>query len=262
MWNVIRAQLYQFKKDKISWGALLLALVMSGVLAFLYVDEYTSGSEMVAGMAFFYAMIGIIVMLIVVTGIMGKDFTDKTLNYEVLAGHTRGEVFLGRLIVAAVIGSLAGFLVMAVVPCVATLFLGWGDVMAWQGVVIRYGLVWVTLVSICVQLAFITILTKNPYITLLVGYLAGCGQLMIRTLGQEFPDLASAGESPLLSINHCMNLLTFDDWYTFFLDETEQIFYESAVDPQLIMTTIGTALVTIILLTVLGYVFFKHDDLN
>ena len=59
-----------------------------------------------------------------------------------------------------------------------------------------------------------------------------------------------------------MNLLTFDDWYTFFLDETEQIFYESAVDPQLIMTTIGTALVTIILLTVLGYVFFKHDDLN
>ena len=120
----------------------------------------------------------------------------------------------------------------------------------------------VTLVSICVQLAFVTILTKNPYITLLVGYLVGCGQMMIRTLGQEFPDLASVGESPLLSINHCMNLLTFDDWYTFFLDETEQIIYNSAVEPQLIVTTIGTCLVTIVLLTIFGYVFFKHDDLN
>ncbi|MBO5237986.1 MAG: ABC transporter permease subunit [Lachnospiraceae bacterium] len=262
MWNVIRAQLYQLKKDKISWGAIFLALAMSVILAFLYADEYKSGSEIVAGMAFFYAMIGMIVMLIVVTGIMGKDFTDKTLNYEILAGHTRGEVFLGRLLVAALVGSLVGFLVMVVVPCAATLFLGWGDVMAWQGVVIRYGLVWVTLVSICVQLAFVTILTKNPYITLLVGYLVGCGQMMIRTLGQEFPDLASVGESPLLSINHCMNLLTFDDWYTFFLDETEQIIYNSAVEPQLIVTTIGTCLVTIVLLTIFGYVFFKHDDLN
>ena len=46
------------------------------------------------------------------------------------------------------------------------------------------------------------------------------------------------------------------------LNGKEQMFYESAVTSEMVIGTIGVSLFAGILSLVLGYVYFKHDDLN
>lgn len=263
MWNVIKAQAYQLMRDKLAWGGFLFAILINGLLSILNIDEIESGSEFAIGMGSVSVLLGMMVLLIIVANVMAKDFTDKTLNYEILSGHSRWEVFFGRFLVAMVAGVMAGFFVLIFMPCVITMIFGWGDLMDLQGFVIRCGLVFVTMMSVVSQVAFVAVLTKNPYITVVVGYLFSCVQILLGALGHEFTELSAASETPLLSVGFCFNkLFVFDDWYTFFLNEQEQIFYESAVEPQLIIATIGTAVITLVALAVLSYVFFKHDDLN
>ena len=263
MWNVIRAQIYQLLRDKLAWGGFLISMVMSVVLSIFYADEYTSGSEYVAGMGMMTCMMGMIAVLIIVASVTGVDFTDKTLNYEILSGHTRAQVFFGRWIVAELAGIFACMTVMLAPVIVITFTKGWGDAMDLEGVVLRYSLVIVTLVSIVSQLVFVTIVTKNMYVTFLVGFVFGYAQAMLGMVVEMIPELTPVVESPMLSVNHCCtNLLNFEEWTTFFLNEKDQIVYNSAVSSELVIMTIATAVIGTIILVLLSYTYFKNDDLS
>ncbi|MCM1495916.1 MAG: ABC transporter permease [Bacteroides sp.] len=257
MWNVIRAQLYQLKRDKMVWGIFLFALVLNGIFSFTNMtdmDEELSGSLTVASMGSMYCMAGMIVILIVVANVMGKDFIDKTLNYEILSGHSRREVYFGRFITAVLIGPVISFLVIAAVPLVMTLIFGWGTTIELEGVLVRYALIFFTLVQIACELALITILTKNPYVTYLAGFILGYIQMMFFTVRTEFPDWFAERDFSMLSIWHCMDLLSFQDMTTFL--------YSSEVEASAIWLSIGISLILGGIIILAGYLYFRRDDLN
>lgn len=265
MWNVIRAQMYQLKRDKMVWGIFFFALILSGIFTFTNLVDFEgelSGSLVVANMGNMYCITGMIVILVTVANVVGKDFTDKTLNYEILSGHSRREVFFGRFIVAAIAGMVGSFLVMVLIPVVLTLVFGWGTTMNLQGVISRYALVFITLFRIVCELTFVTILTKNPYLTYLTGFVFAYIQFIVSMAKMEFPDWFANKNSVLFSVWHCLDLLNFQDWTTFLPDESGQILFQSAVEPPTVFLSIGTSLTAGVIIMILSYVFFRHSDLN
>ena len=260
MWNVARAQMYQLKKDFMAWGCSFLALLCTFIINLDSFEGKMTGSEVTTLMTEnMNIMAGMLAMMIIVANVMGKDFMDKTLNYEVMSGHTRKEVFFGRVIVATCAGVVCSFLVIIAVPVVLTAINGWGNTMELQGVLIRCLLLFITLFRIAWELAFLTTLTKNPYITYLVSYAFAMVQLFAVTAKMNYTDMEI---SPLLPVANCFNLFTFQDWATFFLDETDQIVYSSAVTPEMVLWAVIPSIVIGTGILLFSYVFFKHDDLN
>ena len=235
MWNVMKAQMYQLKKDVLAFSVALLGLAVTFIANMEAFEQGMTGSE---GMAYMgesmSALFGLLAIMIIVANVMGKDFADKTLNYEILSGHTRKEVFFGRLVVATIPGVLCSFLTIIAFPLTLTLINGWGNTMELSGVLVRFGLIFITLFRIAFELAF---LTTQTY----------------------FEDFAV---TPLLPVANCLNLLTFQDWTTFYLDETDQILYSSAVSSEMALWAIIPSVVIGGVMILLSYVFFKHDDLN
>lgn len=92
-----------------------------------------------------------------------------------------------------------------------------------------------------------------------MGYLLANVQCIITTAQIHFTDFKA---SPLLPVANSMNLFTFQDWSTFFLDETDQIVYSSAVTNEMVLWAVIPSIVIGAIMVFLSYVYFKHDDLN
>lgn len=265
MWNIMRAQFYQIMRNKMTWFIFFFTIALNAVFSFGFLvdnEAGLNGSLAVASLGSMYCMTGLLFLMVFTADVTGKDFIDKTINYEILSGHSRREVFFGRFIVAAVMGSLGTLFIMLLFPFLITLLSGWGNTMELQGVVLRYILVFVTLFRVVCEATLITFLTKNPYITYLTGFLFGYMQMLLPMLQTEFPDWFINKNSVSLSVWHCLDLLDFQDWTTFFLDESEQILYQSGVEPVVIGQTIGVSLLVGAVLLVISFVFFRSDDLN
>lgn len=260
MINVIRAQLYQLKRDIVVWGILLFALLISFIMHIESFEKALTGSEAATLMGeSMSVMVGMLVIMVVVANVMGKDFLDKTINYEVLSGHTRKDVFLGRLLVGTTTGVLLAFIVTLAIPVTLTILNGWGTTMELNGFLIRCGLYLLILIRIACELAFLTTIAKNPYITYLVAFVLGEVQMGLTTAQIHYAD---AEVSPVLPVANSMNLFMFQDWSTFFLDETDQIVYNSAVTSEMAVWAIVPSIVIGLVMVIFTYVFFRQDDLN
>ncbi|MBQ4524045.1 MAG: hypothetical protein IJA10_14005 [Lachnospiraceae bacterium] len=260
MWNVMKSQIYQLKKDIMVFGATFFGFVITLLMNLEAFENGLTGSEGMAYMGESNSVIaGLLPIMVVVANVMGKDFADKTLHYEILSGHTRKEVFFGRLVVAILPGILCSFLTIISVPVVLTVINGWGNSLELNGVLIRILLIFITLIRIACEVAFLTILTKNHYLTYFLAYTFGMAQMLVLLIQTELTD---SNVTPLLPVANCIQLLTFQDWSTFYLDETDQILYSSAVTSEMALWAIIPSIVIGGVVILLSYVFFKHDDLN
>lgn len=256
----MKAQIYQLKRDILVFSVTLLGFIITFLVNSESFENGMTGSESLAYMGESMSIItGFLPIMVIVASVMGKDFTDKTLNYEILSGHTRFEVFFGRLIVAILPGVICSFLCMIFIPALLTTLNGWGNTMELQGVLIRYGLVFVTLIRIGCEIALLTTITKNHYLSIFLCYLLGMGQMLLLMI-QTF--MTDSEITPLFPVVNCLKLLNFQDWVTFFLDETDQIYYQSAVTLEMALWAIIPSIVIGGIEILLTYVFFQHDDLN
>lgn len=83
MWNVIRAQIYQLRRDVLAWGVSFLALACTFIINLDSFDEKATGSQVFTVMGDNMNIIfGFLVLMIIVANVMGKDYMDKTINYE------------------------------------------------------------------------------------------------------------------------------------------------------------------------------------
>lgn len=93
MWNIMKSQNYQTRGDNLVIYGFLIAFVFP-VLGLLMGGDSIIFEDLNGGM---YLMISssmfpfaaMIMSLITATRICGWDSTDKTINYEIMAGHSR-----------------------------------------------------------------------------------------------------------------------------------------------------------------------------
>lgn len=263
MLNVIKSQLYQFRKERISKLLFFGLIAMFILIAFINaiqaeipttaMVDATGGGIFATGLRF-YIFMPLIYVATVAAQICGQDFTDKTANYELMSGRRRYQSYFGRVIPSVIIGVI-GWLIIAVTPVITlTVINGWGDKISVWDVVIRYALMIFPVIRVACEFVFFTFLIKNPYIVMGLGYLYS----MVSIYAEMLP---SDGFVFLGSTNIIL-LSMVDVWTTYGLEGKVNFIYDAALSSSDVIGTIVVSLIVSAAALFLGYVFFKNDDMN
>ncbi|MBR6664448.1 MAG: hypothetical protein IKL22_01875 [Lachnospiraceae bacterium] len=258
MKNIVKSQFYQIIREKILWYMLVVALFMQTLMFMLPIwlenEEATSAGEFFAeqgnGLIFF----PLFFLIVAVGQICGTDFLDKTNHYEVLGGHRRHEVYLGRVIPALLVGGL-GSLLLSVLPVVLyTIMFGWGTKIPLGAVLLRFIMLLFPFLRLVCEFVFITFLVKNPYVMMGVGYLVFIAIMGLSEILNAF--------NAFLGITNMMQLLVVEKWVTFGLGGDLNYIYEAPLNAGVIVQTILASVVFGVGSLYLGYIYFKNNDLN
>lgn len=258
MRDIIKSQLYQLKKNK------LAAIVFIGLAAVLTAMVFmlvglNDDKSLNAGCYYFAFYLSVtntcsMMFSVVAVGEMcAGDFTDKTANYELMSGHTRKEVYFGRVIPCLAVGTLGSFFLVLLPLIITTAVYGWGTKLSAGAAALRLGLMLFPIIRIVCEFIFITFVVKNPYAVMGIGYLT----LM---LGQSDPLLQS--DSVLLGVTNIGFLSRVDSYYVYGLNGEVHFIFDGSLGLSEIIGTIAASVIVGGLAIYMGYVFFGKDDLN
>lgn len=130
MQNIIKALNYQVKRDIVTY----IAIIVGALTAIIPIVDSDVGSlaELNGGL-YSKTYLGIMFIMsyilacVIVACITGKDMGDKTINYEVMSGHSRAEVYFSRVVVSLV-WDIAIVIVLSLLPMIIfTAINGWGN---------------------------------------------------------------------------------------------------------------------------------------
>ncbi len=258
MKGIIKAQFFQIIRDKVIRGMFVVTLLMQVLVVMLPIwldtEAATTAGEFFAtqgGATISFSMF----FLIVVTGqICGVDFLDKTHNYELMIGHRRHEVYLGRVIPALLVGGV-GTLLLTMLPILiyASLY-GWGTKVVFGQVLLRWILMLFPFLRMVCEFAFLTFLIKNPYVVMGLGYVA----FMVFTALSGMIEVCSV----FLGITNLSLLLVVSKWTTYGLGDDLNYIFDASLSGKIVWGTVVASVVFGLAALYLGYVFFRNDDMN
>lgn len=256
MKNIIKSQLYQLIRDKFVIYPLILFPLLMLVMRIPFVSNipevYETGGCFFANYADFSSVFAPLFILIVTPQICGTDFLDKTNNYELMSGHSRGEVFFGRAILTVLISSIGAVIIMALPVIVETIINGWGTKVGIGDAVLRFVLLFLVFARLSCEFILITSFLKNPYAAMIIGWFSFMVYICYFYKYHSFA---------LAMVN--MNILTtVDVWVTYGLGDTTNYIYDASLDGYTIFMTVAASLVIGAGSLIIGYAFFKKDDLN
>lgn len=240
MRNIIKAQLRSLKRDKIVMGMALFVLLIAGVFFFDSVSEAegaVTGSRIVLENGAFTGVTGMLFLLVITGNVVGNDFMDKTLNYEILSGHSRKEVYFARAATAIFTGVPLTLFLILFYPVIITLKYNWGEALKPEEALLRYVLMAVIFLRVACELTFLAMVLKNVYLVYLIGFILGYAQMLVNIIWQEKGNCGW-----MLAVTGCMEL------------------FQLKRDEMCKVATVS--LICGVLFLILGYLYFRRDDLN
>ncbi|MBQ6696575.1 MAG: hypothetical protein IJN16_07720 [Lachnospiraceae bacterium] len=263
MKNIMKAQLYQLLRSSILYKT-FLCLVVFQIAIFVVARRsvlemegraFSAGNSLADGG--YILMCFALIFAIIITGqICGADFVDKTTNYELLMGHLRKDVYVGRALLSMLVG-MTGSIILIIIPigwlCIMD---GWGNEMDFGKALLRLLLCLFPIWRIICEFIFLTYIVKNPYPVMIAGTLVSVYSVGIIPM-------FTTGDIGVLGLGNLSQLMNFTAWRTFALvGEKEITIYDASIAAGDVIRTILLSVVIGGLFLGLGYVFFKKDDLN
>lgn len=177
MLNIIKSQNYQLRHDLFTIMACLLFVVAT--MVFTFSDVTLTGGEKLVAMNWDDNSIFLALICIIFCGRIGAwDFNDKTINYELLSGHARRDMILGRF-VCTVLWSFVFCMILIVAPVVICAILnGWGNHANMTDCVIRMGFSLFPVFRIICEFFLLAILVRNYAATYALSYVLLGGSLL------------------------------------------------------------------------------------
>ncbi|MGN0650484.1 MAG: hypothetical protein ACI4KM_08620 [Oscillospiraceae bacterium] len=258
MLNIIKAQNYQARNDLVIVVALLfigVIYVLSPQLNNVPFSELTGSMYAVNSEKTFLLFI----VLFITARICGWDQSDKTINYEILAGHGRAAVYFGRII-TCLIWTLASCAVLMFAPlgfCSAVN--GWGYSADFSWVMIRCLLAFLPIIRVTLELALFTFLLRSSGLSIVLGYLLiEFSALADFLFGMD----SDSGISWALGVPNLMHVAGFSDYSYGYVNGEDVVVYNSALEPPLIFGTVAASVIVGAVCLLLGYVVFKKRDMK
>ncbi|MBR6403736.1 MAG: ABC transporter permease subunit [Eubacterium sp.] len=203
---------------------------------------------------FLFMSIGI---MIFASKLMAGDAADKTINYEFMAGHSRNEIFVGRIIAGFLWGALLVFILMLLPIGLSDVIYGWGLETNKSEVLIRCALCIFPIIRLCAYNMMLASLTRSAGKGIALGY----ATLMIVAIAtsslEEFFNIVIKYSTGFTNVSYL--LISENSKYEVINGETISVF-DTSVTGEMIWKTIAmSAIFTVIYLTV-TYINFKKTD--
>lgn len=258
MGNIIKAMNYQIKNDKVTYFGVLLSVFLScSNLIGCDLSEVT-GSSFISMAGDMTALLPMFVILILSVRICGWDYTDKTINYEILAGHHRRDVYFARAVLAIVWSVLICLVGMLVPVFIFTAINGWGDTMEFKGMMLRFALSLFPMLRMTSQYILLVFLTRNVYISWATGYMATMFSMMINMMIKEFLSFEFTWH---FSSSNLMKIFTFNQSLGYVNNE-DVVICQTSLESSFVAGTIVASLVISLICIGFGYIFFKKSDIS
>ncbi len=255
MRNIIKALNYQTRTDNVTYYSILLGIFLT---IFGMLDFDVTGSEYVAFEGESISLLPVFLILMLGVRILGWDYADKTMNYEILSGHHRREVYFARVIVAHIwcIAFCVGFILLPVL--FFTLINGWGTTMDFGGMALRFALAIFPMIRIVCQYVLLVFLVKSAYVAWAAGYLLSMFSMIIPMLFEELMQIKFTYQ---FANTNLTKLFTFNQSIGYVNGEDVTICH-TELEPSVIIGTIGVSVAVSVICIVLGYIIFKKSDVN
>lgn len=258
MHNIMKAMNYQIRRDNF-----LIYSIIAGVfpIVSILIDNMKdlNGGMVVVNMGMGISVFMELALIILIPRICGWDYTDKTMNYELLAGHKRADVFWSRAILSIIWGLGIAIVVVALPLLIVSLILGWGNNLDFGNAFIRLLLTIFPLFRLICELTLLTFLLKNCYISIIFSYMYIMFSTMAVIFVEELSDFRFTSQ---LSVANAMRLLDFSNYSLGFVNGEDIYIYESAIEGGFAAETIIVSLIGGAVCLLIGFLIFKKSDVN
>lgn len=260
MWNIVKALNYQIKRDNVVIMGFCMAFFIQLVCSLGNGSADPGdwdGSVVVVLCSEIYPMLIGLLPLVITCRICGWDFDDKTINYELLSGHSRYSIFFARVILS-LLWSILGTAAVIFLPIAGiTMAGGWGDSlnaadMALRGLLSLFPMFRI----ICVWILMTTFL-QSSFKTLLLGYLLFDGTALIMIIAEES---RKAIHFSVFSLANLTKLLSLTNYTMVYINGEDVAVYRTALEASEIYGSIFASLaVGTVCLALSCGVFYRRD---
>ena len=264
MFNIIRSLNYSARHDKVNILGVITLLIMPVFV--LYLSSMLSpdtigkltpsvyiGSQQM-GIVFVFMSF---VTLVLTCRVVGGDASDKTINYEFLAGHSRSRIFAGRTISGLIWGVLIVFAFMMLPLGYLSLISGWGLETSPRDMLLRCFLVLFPLIRICALDMMFASVTRSAGKGIAIGFAATMVVAILGSVVQEFLGIDLSYHTGMT--NAAYLLVPQNSWHEVIGGETVSVFDTSIKTDMILKTVIASLIFTAIYLTVSYINFVKKD---
>lgn len=256
----MKAQNYQARQSKATLYAIFITIF---IMCLPFAD--VSGMEDMSGSMFallsseFISMGLMIFAAIIVPSICGCDMNDKTINYELLSGHSRSQTYFGRVIVGFLWAVIGGVLITLGPILLVTVIKGWGNTIMLGDALSVYALTLVVYIRCIAELSLFTFLVRNSFAAGFLGFAlfeaTGIAGMVIEELFDKKLDC-------LFSITNMLAVSELSNSRIMVIDGEAVEVFSTAFYEGLMTDTIIVSLVMVVCCILLGYAIFKKRDMK
>lgn len=257
---MISAQFYQLRKQRvlpIAFAGLVLLMTAIAVLAAgIDSEEQKTASYLFAEGAFSsMTMFSFMFMAGAVGTVCCGDFPDKTINYELMSGSSRDQVYFGRAVAALVTAVPAGLFMELISLGLCALILGWGDSIGPGAAVLRVLMTVFPYIRICCFYIMVSFIVKNTGLVIITAFALLQGISLLIGDSSRAPDLS-------LALLCCRSFLRTESFITFELDGRERMVFDTSLSPGGAAAAVLVSLLAAAAYIFIGRTYFDKDDLR
>ena len=264
MFNIIKSLNYSARRDTPNWITIISLLLMPFFILFLSgMMNSGSTSEMTPslyyassnlGTVFVFSLIGV---MILGSKLVAGDAADKTLNYELMAGHSRTRVFTGRMISGFLWGTVLVFIIFMLPVGLFDLIYGWGPETVKGEVLLRCVLTFFTMMRYCAYVMMLATVTRSAGKGIALGYATMMIIAIVQSILEELLKIVIV--YPTAFTNGCALLIATNSKYV--VENGKQVCkFDTAVTGEMIWKTIGVSILFTVIYMVISYINFKKTD--
>lgn len=266
MRGLIRSQFYSlFAEKKLILTVFVIITLVCGISAMVYAGDLLFTDVMYYNMkpnasmlfgrcASDFALYGLIFTALIAGQFAVRDFSDKTINYEIMAGHGRREIFFSRVIVSMLQGGIGGTLMLFIVPVIYTIRVGWGGSIHLSTAALKVFLVFLLYCRVSAELIFFAVILKQTKFVFAAEALIALIELVLMAEAE--------GSQYVFALSAIYAIMNFNEFDLSHLDGKWEFFFDSAFEP---MTTAAVSLGYIavsVLFIFCAYKEFERCDLE
>lgn len=261
MLNIIKSQNYQLKRDIVIISVIIFCFLFPVIAPFLNELDIDglNGSGYLLSVLGVIPMIFMIQPVFIVSKICGADMGDKTMNYEMLSGHSRGQVYFARVI-TSLIWTMLSMVLCAMLPVFAvTVIKGWGHYVILKDVIIRFllvMLVYARWISVIILMVF---MLGNGVLGGVISFLLFDATAIVGMIAEEMYDKSITNISSSTSV---MWLTTITNYRNQVIDGDVYSVYDASLSANEIYSTVAISVFVIVLCLAIGYSLFNKRDIR
>lgn len=258
MWNLLKALNYQTKRDNVTIYAVIIGLLMSAMM-FIDVDiAETDGGQFAAVSGEVLPMALAYMMIILITRICGWDQTDKTINYEILSGHSRASVYFSRVTAVFLWTFPLAFIITAIPVGIVTAMNGWGQEMELNAMLARYALLLLPVIRLGCGFILVSFLCRSFAVSAVACFLITQGELLFYLMLEELSGIEITCQ---IAVPNIARLMEFNSRLGF-IDGKDVYVYDASLSPELVSGTVIFSLAASVIYIFIGYLYFTKSDMK